>query len=432
MGLKYEIKDKTVDDIKGLYERGQINTSPIFQRKSVWKDKDRLKLINSILQNNPIPSIFLYQREHNGKLIYDVIDGKQRLETILKYLEPKYKGIEGTIKGSFKNDNDEVIEIEDFKNLDSDKRSQVLRFTAGVIIVSGEYKDILNLFININSLGAPLKKQEIRNAKFIDSGVIKHVNNYIKKRSNLKYINYLSQIKNIDPNRNQRMALEEFIIELLISTKTKTVQDGKSVLDKILSDKTEKIDLKTQKIFNSTLAWMQKIISIDEVKTTRLVNKSDFYSLYFYLSSLQRENYLSNSTSNKIAKEILFGFYANVDKMFTKGSKTNLEGLSEYKESIQRSTDSAPNRLTRSQILNELLSRIFTTKKDKDRTFSTLQKRILWNKIKDDPKCLNCDTLLSWNDVTIDHILPWSKGGKTDLNNGQILCTKCNSSKGNR
>jgi len=46
---------------------------------------DRKKLIESLLQNYPIPSVFLYRQNENGKLRYDVIDGKQRLETVLMF-----------------------------------------------------------------------------------------------------------------------------------------------------------------------------------------------------------------------------------------------------------------------------------------------------------------------------------------------------------
>ena len=60
--------------------------SPGFQRESVWTKKDRQKLIDSILRNYPIPAIFLYRREDNGEIIYDVIDGKQRIETCLMFM----------------------------------------------------------------------------------------------------------------------------------------------------------------------------------------------------------------------------------------------------------------------------------------------------------------------------------------------------------
>jgi uncharacterized protein with ParB-like and HNH nuclease domain len=68
-----------------MFRNGQINFSPGFQRKSVWTITDRRRLIQSVVGSYSLPSVFLYKREHKGRLIYDVIDGKQRLETIFMF-----------------------------------------------------------------------------------------------------------------------------------------------------------------------------------------------------------------------------------------------------------------------------------------------------------------------------------------------------------
>lgn len=85
MVLDYDYGDKTVQEFVLLFKNGQLNLEPGFQRDSVWSSSDRKKLIEPILQNYPIPSVFLYRRSDGGKLVYDVIDGKQRLESILMF-----------------------------------------------------------------------------------------------------------------------------------------------------------------------------------------------------------------------------------------------------------------------------------------------------------------------------------------------------------
>lgn len=70
-------------DLLNLYRGDNLNLNPGFQRQSVWSERDRAKLIESILRNYPLPAIFLYKRQQDGHVIYDVIDGKQRLESIL-------------------------------------------------------------------------------------------------------------------------------------------------------------------------------------------------------------------------------------------------------------------------------------------------------------------------------------------------------------
>lgn len=61
------------------------------------------------------------------------------------------------------------------------------------------------------------------------------------------------------------------------------------------------------------------------------------------------------------------------------------------------------------------------------RTFNSSEKNALW--IAADGKCQNCGETLDRN-WEADHIMPFSKGGDTDLVNGQALCQDCNRKKG--
>jgi 5-methylcytosine-specific restriction endonuclease McrA len=46
--------------------------------------------------------------------------------------------------------------------------------------------------------------------------------------------------------------------------------------------------------------------------------------------------------------------------------------------------------------------------------------------------CNGCKKEFTYVDLEMDHIKPWSKGGKTELENAQLLCKHCNTSKGNK
>ena len=47
-------------------------------------------------------------------------------------------------------------------------------------------------------------------------------------------------------------------------------------------------------------------------------------------------------------------------------------------------------------------------------------------------QCAICGRLFAYDELTVDHIEPWSLGGRTELSNAQFLCRPCNSRKNNR
>ena len=64
------------------------------------------------------------------------------------------------------------------------------------------------------------------------------------------------------------------------------------------------------------------------------------------------------------------------------------------------------------------------------RSFTTSQKRAVYE--KQNGICSICKEHFEIDDMEGDHITPWSEGGKTDLNNCQMLCRDCNRQKSNK
>jgi len=46
-------------------------------------------------------------------------------------------------------------------------------------------------------------------------------------------------------------------------------------------------------------------------------------------------------------------------------------------------------------------------------------------------QCLDCKQWFFEDELQVDHIMPWSKGGRTELSNARLLCRACNAKKGN-
>ena len=92
---EYEIVASPNDfNIRTIYDFIKSGTVKIpgFQRNFTWDIKRSSKLIESILMGLPIPQLFLYEQSRNEFL---VIDGQQRLTTIIILLEVIFERFDG-------------------------------------------------------------------------------------------------------------------------------------------------------------------------------------------------------------------------------------------------------------------------------------------------------------------------------------------------
>jgi 5-methylcytosine-specific restriction endonuclease McrA len=109
------------------------------------------------------------------------------------------------------------------------------------------------------------------------------------------------------------------------------------------------------------------------------------------------------------------------------GSEQEL--YSQYLLTVMQATDEVNQRRARERILCGVLQNLFN-RKDSQRGFSAEQRRILWNS-NATRKC-KCGRLMTWDDFTIDHIDPYSRGGRSQLDNAALMCRSCNSAKGSK
>jgi hypothetical protein len=80
-------RDWTIATIISQIEQKNIDLNPKFQRRNVWDDARRSKLIESLVAGLPVPEIVLAEDPKKRKA-FIVIDGKQRLLSIAGFVDP--------------------------------------------------------------------------------------------------------------------------------------------------------------------------------------------------------------------------------------------------------------------------------------------------------------------------------------------------------
>ena len=69
---------------------GRLDLEPAYQRRSVWTRRDQQFFLDTIFNNYPSPAIFLHKDlDDYGNATYHVVDGKQRIESVLRFIEDK-------------------------------------------------------------------------------------------------------------------------------------------------------------------------------------------------------------------------------------------------------------------------------------------------------------------------------------------------------
>src|SRR3989338_1874711 len=84
--MNYKNSEIKIIDLINHIKSGKINLSPIFQRGRVWRIKLRKRLIQNMVDLKPIPAIFLYKKESGETYTYNILDGKQRIESLILFI----------------------------------------------------------------------------------------------------------------------------------------------------------------------------------------------------------------------------------------------------------------------------------------------------------------------------------------------------------
>ncbi len=167
--------DMSVGEVMNLYRDFELEIDPVFQRLFRWDQTRKSRFIESLLLGIPIPPIFVYQ-DADG--VWELIDGLQRLSTILEFAGELRSSEEDTEKIEFWEPSEmtgtKLLPSLDGKvwSLHERERSigrinqiAIKRARLRVEILKSESDEDakFELFQRLNTGGVPLSEQEVRN-----------------------------------------------------------------------------------------------------------------------------------------------------------------------------------------------------------------------------------------------------------------------------
>ena len=353
------------------YDNGQhrLTIRPSFQREFVYKDKQRDEVIETVRKNYPL-NVMYWSKVSDTE--FEVLDGQQRTISLGQYLNGDF---------AVKIDGNDKF----FHNLTDTEKQQFRDYELTIYICSGTEEEKLAWFKVINIAGETLTEQELLNATYTGA--------------------WLADAKNYFSKRNCVAG---------------QMADGYIKGNPIRQDYLEK-----------TLGWIADKEGLESGGAYMAIHQhdADANALWVYFQTvINWAKTLFPNMDKKLTDSLDWGLLYNKyhDKAYNTNELRTLVDKLLMDEEVTKQSGIIPYVLSdRTKHDEKLLSL---------RTFSEQVKRRVYEKQGHKcPMCVNngVNTEYAFDQMQGDHIVPWSKGGKTVEDNCQMLCSKCNNAKSN-
>jgi len=313
--MNYRNIDLKVDQFVAYVNGGKINLIPPFQRGHVWNLATRRKLIQNIVQGRPIPAIFLYRESAGAKYEYNILDGKQRLESLLLFIGDQRADLQiNNIRQYFFDTKLQAtanfkIEIGKQKHGLSEMEETLFREFQEYVIPTIEITlsednpsgldEMISLFVDINSYGEQVKRFDIVKAMSKDA-LLKSVFELIavtetrvkdifyksKKNDITRVLQHLQVVDGLKNANSKVDRMWELTVELVLFLRTKSHRNPIEILKSFIKARAgnkpsqSQISAKEQQQLRNIFRFLRAAYKDKQISETRLAtNQIHFYTM---------------------------------------------------------------------------------------------------------------------------------------------------------
>ena len=456
---EYIITSKEIG-IKDFFDYSEdYITRPPYQRKAVWSRKKKQALMDSLFRRYYIPKLVIREvRLDENTTVFEIVDGQQRITSVQDFFDNKYKLPKSLL------DLSEGLAGKYYKDLGTNVRKFIdksLKYQADVIKSIDEPSNVEHQIIATEIFwrlqqGETLNYMEVAHAQLSSLSrnfVVKYADDltfdYDKYRpidsnsdkmpffkllnvdnSRMKHLQFMARFLLIEKNGGYAELGDKKITEFIEESKT-----SKGIGDYSYENNSYAIEVrKNLKVFYDIF---KDDPMLDDKNGIREFSVEYFIISVYMLIRHLRMHYVLDKNTKETVRDFIYTFHKRW-KTYEDSDDTDMLTFSNRRQQGEHDLE-VRDRIMR-QIFFEYLrdNNLELKEKDENRNFSELQRIIIYRNGKG--FCQEClregkpekEAKVSWSEYQADHVLPHSKGGETIIENGELLCSFHNLSKGNR
>lgn len=359
--MHFNPTEQTVSWFRDRYREDTLEIKPPFQRRPVWVAKQKCYLIDTILRSLPVPEIYMqHTTSPEGKTTYAVVDGQQRIRTVLQFIGSE-KDPDEQRYNKFSLDklnSDSPWRNKAFAELTDEEKKKFYGYTFAVrFLKTDSDEEVRDMFRRLNKFLTPLNAQELRNATYTGP--------FIHLVEELADDEYWAENVIVTAALIRRMKDMEFVSDLLIGIMHGPQGGSRKVIDEYYNNNEDYEDefpgqRDAEALFVRTLETVRRILP--KIRDTRWKNITDFYTLFIAVATLLREGDFPRSKTSE-ARKALAKFAEQISRRFADERARVSNNAIDYVRAVEKGANDKKRRADRHTALLHVIRRYFRARK---------------------------------------------------------------------